>query len=345
MPYTHLHRVSLYKPMIDGSLQCWQCQRNCQIKVNKAGYCRTVKNIDGVLYSSIYGLISSAAADPIEKKPLYHFKPGTRCFSVGSLGCNFRCDFCQNWQIAYADPDTQPEERLTYMSPEDLVYNAMLSDCDGVAWTYNEPSIWYDYTHDCAKLCKEKGLYTVYVTNGYATEEHLDGIGPYLDAYRVDIKSMEDRFYNKMASVPSVDGILSVAERAKHKWNMHVECVTNVIPNENDSDECLTAIAEWIAGNLGNDTPWHITRFFPHSKLNDLPATPVSTLQRALTIARNSGLLFVYLGNIDLPGASDTICPECGATLIQRHGYQTKVTNIDKNGNCVFDGTSANVRF
>jgi pyruvate formate lyase activating enzyme len=220
----------------------------------------------------------------------------------------------------------------------------MSSGCQGVAWTYNEPSIWYEYTLDCAKLCKDRGLYTVYVTNGYATAEHLDGIGPYLDAYRVDIKSMNAAFYKKMAGVPSVDGILEIASRAKHKWGMHVECVTNIVPGENDSEDEVAKLAGWIVDHLGKQTPWHVTRFFPHSQMIDTPPTPISTIQSAIDIGRREGLQFVYPGNVDLPGTSNTICPECGSILVERRGYNTRVMRLDAQGCCAKDGQSANLR-
>ena len=339
-----LYPLSLLEETETTNTICLQCQRKCNIASGHVGYCRTVRNENGKLYTLIYGFVSSAAVDPIEKKPLYHFYPGSRCFSVGSLGCNFRCKFCQNWQIAYADPESDETDKLSFMSPENLVEYALSSGCQGVAWTYNEPSIWYEYTLDCAKLCKKHGLYTVYVTNGYATAEHLDGIGPYLDAYRVDIKSMNDAFYKKMAAVPSVDGILEIALRAKHKWGMHVECVTNIVPGENDSVDELAKLARWIANELGRQTPWHVTRFFPHSQMIDTPPTPTATLQNAINIGRQEGLQFVYPGNVDMPGTSDTICPECGSVLVERRGYNTRIKGLDDHGCCIKDGQSVNLR-
>jgi len=342
--YLGIHPLSLFEETQTPKIGCRQCQRRCLIPPGHTGYCHTVRNDNGKLYTLIYGLISSAAVDPIEKKPLYHFFPGSRCFSVGSLGCNFRCNFCQNWQIAYADPESEVSEHYSFMSPNSLVEYAISSGCQGVAWTYNEPSIWYEYTLECAKLCKEHGLYTVYVTNGYATEEHLDGIGPYLDAYRVDIKSMDNAFYQKMAAVPSIDGILEIVSRAKHKWGMHVECVTNIVPEENDSEDELAKLAAWIANDLGKQTPWHVTRFFPHSQMIDTQPTPISILLNAMDIGRREGLEFVYPGNVDLPGKSNTLCPNCGSVLVERHGYSTRIMGVDDHGCCLNDGQSANLR-
>ncbi|MCX8052562.1 MAG: AmmeMemoRadiSam system radical SAM enzyme, partial [Armatimonadetes bacterium] len=197
---------------------------------------------------------------------------------------------------------------------------------------------------DGARLCKEAGLYTVYVTNGYATPEALDLIGPYLDVYRVDIKSTEDKFYKELIKIPQWRGILDVAERAKHKWNMHVECVTNVIPGWNDNDYNLSNTARWIANNLGPDTPWHISRFFPYGKLSHLPPTPAETLQRAVTIGKEAGLKFVYLGNIRTETGENTYCPKCGALLVRRSGYHTEVVGLDDQGRCKIDGEQVNIR-
>lgn len=327
-----------------GKVGCNICQRRCRIAEGGAGYCRTKVNYRGTLYDTIYGVISSAAADPIEKKPVFHYKPGSVCFSVGTLGCNFRCVFCQNWEIAYADAvESAAGSCRTGVTPERLVRMAKESASDGVAWTYNEPGIWLNYTLDCAKLCKESGLYTVYVTNGYATPEHLDLIGPHLDVYRVDIKSMDDHFYRELIKVPSVHGVLDVAELAMHKWHMHVECVTNVIPGWNDSEDNLNATARWIADRLGVKTPWHVTRFFPYGQLSHIPPTPPETLRRAVQIGKDAGLKFVYLGNMVTETGENTYCPKCGNLGVQRTRYTTRVVGVDAQGRCSADGEDLNL--
>ncbi|MHB9035370.1 MAG: AmmeMemoRadiSam system radical SAM enzyme [Armatimonadota bacterium] len=324
---------------------CNICQRRCRISEGGAGYCRTKVNYRGTLYDTIYGVISSAAADPIEKKPVFHFKPGSRCFSVGTLGCNFRCVFCQNWQIAYADSvESGSGSCRTGVTPELLVAMAKDNRCEGVAWTYNEPSIWLNYALDCAKLCKQEGLYTVYVTNGYATPEGLDLIGPYLDVYRVDIKSMDDHFYKELIKVPSHQGILEVAERAQKEWGMHVECVTNIIPGWNDSEDNLTKTARWIADTLGPKTPWHVTRFFPYGELSNVPPTPSATLEAAVQIGKNAGLQFVYLGNMATETGENTYCPKCGNLAVIRSGYETQVIGVTNEGKCVKDSEDLNMR-
>lgn len=327
-----------------GRAGCNICQRRCRISPGGVGYCRTKVNHNGILYDTIYGVISSAAADPIEKKPVFHFRPGSLCFSVGTLGCNFRCVFCQNWQIAYADAvESAAGTCKTGVSPQMLVRMAKDSRCDGVAWTYNEPSIWLNYALDCAKLCKSEGLYTVYVTNGYATPEGLDLIGPHLDVYRVDIKSMEDEFYKELIKVPSAKGVRDVAERAKSKWGMHVECVTNVIPGWNDGEANLRATARWIAHGLGMKTPWHITRFFPYGELSGIPPTPLETLQNAVKIAREEGLQFVYLGNVATDTGENTYCPRCGNLAVERVRYSARVVGLNGEGGCSVDGEDLSI--
>jgi pyruvate formate lyase activating enzyme len=339
-----LREALLAENLGDDRVGCNICQRRCRVPRGGVGYCRTKVNFEGTLYDTIYGVISSANADPIEKKPVFHYKPGSLCFSVGSLGCNFRCEFCQNWEIAYADAVASAGTTCrTGVTPEKLVGLAKSSGCQGIAWTYNEPAIWLTYTLDCARLCKASELYTVYVTNGYATPEHLDLIGPYLDVYRVDIKSMEDSFYSELIKVPSVQGILDVAVLARHKWRMHVECVTNVIPGWNDSEENLTKTASWIAESLGPETPWHVTRFFPYGGLSHVPPTPPETLDAAVKIGRDCGLKFVYLGNMASETGENTYCPKCGKLVIERSGYATRIVGLNADGRCISDNEDLNI--
>ncbi|MDO8674223.1 MAG: radical SAM protein, partial [Dehalococcoidia bacterium] len=220
---------------------------------------------------------------------------------------------------------------------------AKLHGCKGIAWTYNEPGIWLEYTLDCARLAKAQGLYTAFVTNGYQTPEALDLMGPYLDAYRVDIKGWSDSLYRKLAHVPSVTGILEVTKRAKDKWNMHIEVVTNVIPGMNDADSDFQGMASWIRDNLGELTPWHITRFYPHYKLGHLLPTPVQTIDRACEIGRRAGLRFVYVGNIPGHAGENTICYQCGYLLIHRVGYNVRAAGFNES-KCLNCGAEVNIR-
>ncbi|MDI6828179.1 MAG: AmmeMemoRadiSam system radical SAM enzyme [Armatimonadota bacterium] len=329
-----LHKAILYDKLPDNRVKCNVCQRRCTIAEGKMGVCLTRINKAGELYSTIYGIVSSMHADPIEKKPVYHYLPGSLSMSFGSFGCNFRCVFCQNWEIAYANGVKIPAVEGRHTSPKQAVDLAKQYRCASISWTYNEPAIWLEYTLDSAKLAKENGLHTIYVTNGYATPEHLDLIGPYLDVYRVDIKSFDDNFYRKLINVPSVQGILEVTKLAKEKWHMHVETVTNIIPTWNDAPENLRAIARWIKENLGELTPWHVTRFFPCAELVDVPPTPLKTLELARDIGYEEGLKFVYIGNVAASGDPNTRCPDCGAVAVWRFGYRASVENVTPDGRC-----------
>jgi pyruvate formate lyase activating enzyme len=337
-----MREALLYEKLPDSMVQCHTCQWHCKIAPGKYGVCGMYQNRDGVLYNLNYAVVSSMAADPIEKKPLFHFFPGSSVFSLGTLGCNFHCKHCQNWEIAMADSHGI-ERGCQELSPEAEIDLAMRYHCQGVAWTYNEPAVWFEYTLDSARLARQNGLYTVYVTNGYSTADALDMIGPYLDAWRVDIKGFSDKFYLELAKVPHWREILKTAARAKSKWNMHVEVVTNVIPGMNDDDEQLEGIANWIRSDLGELTPWHITRFYPHHRLTQAPATPVSTLERACNIGEKAGLKFIYTGNVPGHRSENTVCHACGKMIVERVGYQTRAVGLDGT-RCRFCGAELNFR-
>jgi pyruvate formate lyase activating enzyme len=300
------------------------------------------QNRDGVLYVLNYAQVSSAAVDPIEKKPLFHFFPGSLAFSLGTWGCNFHCQHCQNWEISCCEP-WEVGRSSQLLPPEQAIELTQQYNCSGLAWTYNEPTIWLEYTLDSAKLAKEKNLYTSYVTNGYITPEALDAIGPYLDAFRVDIKGFSDAFYRKLARVSRWRGILEVSQRAQERWGMHIEVITNIIPTMNDDEEQLGGIAAWIRDTLGELTPWHVTRFYPHHHLNHLPPTPVSTLERASEIGRRAGLRFVYLGNVAGHQEESTVCYSCGRTIIHRMGYKAHISGLE-GSRCRFCGAELNIR-
>lgn len=321
---------------------CAVCPRRCAVRPGKRGYCEVRSNENGRFFTLIYGLCSSLAADPIEKKPVFHFRPGSLVFSVGTIGCNMRCKHCQNWQISRATPgDASPE--LADIAPETLVELARRERCEGLAWTYNEPTIWLEYVLDAARLAKRDGLYTVMVTNGFITFEALDELGPYIDVWRVDVKGSTDETYRTLAGVPHVAPILEAAERAQEMWGMHVEVVTNVVPTINDSDGELSDIAGWIAGRLGPDTPWHVTRFVPYLELSHLEATPVKTLERALDIGRRAGLRYVYVGNVPGHQGENTRCPSCEATVVSRLGYAVDGAGL-ADGRCAACGEAVPIR-
>jgi pyruvate formate lyase activating enzyme len=337
-----MREALLYEKLPDSRVQCHTCQWRCKISPGKYGVCGMYQNRDATLFNLNYSLVSSVAADPIEKKPLFHFFPGTLAFSLGTLGCNFHCKHCQNWEISMADGQTSGRS-CQEMSPQAQIELAQRYGCQGVAWTYNEPAIWFEYTLDSARLAKKNHLYTVYVTNGYSTPEALDTIGPYLDAWRVDIKGFSDHFYRELAKVPHWRQILATARRAKEKWNMHVEVVTNIIPTMNDDEEQLQGIAHWIRDELGELTPWHVTRFYPHHQLMHLSPTPVATLERACDIGRQAGLKFVYTGNVPGHSHENTVCYNCGHLIVERFGYQTTVIGLD-GSKCRFCGAELNFR-
>ncbi|MFA5628684.1 MAG: AmmeMemoRadiSam system radical SAM enzyme [Dehalococcoidales bacterium] len=334
-----MHQALLYEKLTDGRVRCNTCQWRCDIGIGKTGVCRMYQNKDGKLYSLNYAQVSSIAIDPIEKKPLFHFHPGSAVLSLGGWGCNFHCSDCQNWEISCTDLPLKSRQ----IQPDELVAMAKENDCQGIAWTYNEPTVWFEYTLDSAKLAKENGLYTAYVTNGYMTTEALDTIGPYLDAYRVDIKGFSDQTYRKLAKITGWRGILETAKRAKTKWGMHIEVVTNIVPGINDDNDQLEGIANWIKEDLGELTPWHVTRFYPHYKMTDVLPTPVETLERAINIGRKNGLKFVYGGNIPGHNSESTVCYSCGKMVIRRHGYRTETLGL-KSGNCAYCGADLNIK-
>jgi len=329
----------LYEKVPGSRVRCHVCQWTCLINPGKLGVCRMYINRDGTLYNMNYAEVSSMAPDHIEKKPLFHFFPGTYAFSLGSWGCNFHCKGCQNWEISCMDIPRDSRQLL----PEQEIELTKQYNCRGVAWTYNEPAMWFEYTLDSARRAKENNLYTVYVTNGYATPEALDTIGPWLDAWRVDVKGFTDEFYRELAKISHWRGILDVARRAKEKWHMHVEVVTNIIPTMNDDEEQLRDLATWIRNDLGELTPWHVTRFYPMRQFTNVPATPIATLEKAYKIGKEAGLKFVYLGNVPGHEYENTVCYSCGRTVVRRVGYDTKVVGLD-GSKCRFCGAELNFR-
>ena len=333
----------LYDKLAGSRVRCNVCLWRCVINPGKTGVCGVRGNEEGRVVPLNYARVSSLAADPIEKKPLFHFFPGTAVLSFGTVGCNFHCAHCQNWQIACIEEPAAIQHSLDSVSPEQAVKLAEKQRCAGLAWTYNEPAIWFEYTLDTARLARRKGLYTAYVTNGFMTPEALDAIGPYLDAWRVDVKGFTDGVYHKLARVKGWRGILETAERARNKWNMHVEVVTNIIPSVNDDQAQLMDIAVWIRENLGELTPWHVTRFYPHREFSHLPPTPVTTLEGAYALGKEAGLRFVYLGNVPGHSYENTVCYNCGTLVIERAGYHARITAL-KGTNCAVCGSDLNIR-
>ena len=283
-------------------------------------------NEAGVLYTLIYGEVSSLSVNPIEKKPVFHFYPGSRWLSLGSWGCNFRCPGCQNWEIAHWRGESLgPGD---FLSPSDQVETALRHGCLGISWTFNEPTLWFEYTLESARLARKKGLHTNYVTNGSITEEALGLLAPHMDVYRVDVKGFSPETYRQLAHLSDWEGILNVTERVKRS-GIHVEVVTNIIPGFNDDAKQLMEMASWIRNRLGEDTPWHVTRFHPHLKLSHPMPTPVPTLERARTTGLNAGLQYVYIGNVPGHRGENTYCHKCHALLIERFVFDVLKNRIE----------------
>jgi pyruvate formate lyase activating enzyme len=287
------HVAMFYKPLRDNTLECFLCRHKCVIPDNRSGICKQRKNINGVLYTYAYANIVAAHIDPIEKKPLYCFHPGTKAFSIAMPGCNFKCGFCQNWQIS--QPKEDQKIPTTQCLPKDIVEQAIASGCESIAYTYTEPTIFFEYSYDTARIARERGLYNVYVTNGYMGKEALEAISPYLDAANVDLKSFRDGFYRDMCQ----GGLEPVLEtiKAMKSYGIWVEVTTLLVPGMNDSKKELTDIANFIAG-IDKDMPWHISRFHPDFMLQDRPYTSIGSMESAMGIGKDAGLRHVYLGNV-----------------------------------------------
>lgn len=330
-----MHAADVWRPE-KGRVRCGLCPWRCLIADGRVGACRVRRNTGGTLEALTYGLVSSLAADPIEKKPVFHYRPGTLVLSLGSVGCSMRCGHCQNWQISRAGPD-DGSVRAARFSPAHVVAAAQEHGCPGVAFTYNEPVIWAEFVRDCARECRAAGLFTIMVTNGYITTEGLDYLGEYIDVWRVDVKGASERAYRTLCKVPSPEPVFEAAVRAKRRWGMHVEVVTNIVPTINDDPAEVRAIASWIARALGPETPWHVTRFFPYLDFSHLDPTPVATLREARRVGTAEGLHFVFLGNVSGGGEEDTVCPGCGAHAVVRKGY-TIVERSTRGGACAACG-------
>jgi len=320
----------LYEKMDEDRVRCNLCAHRCLIKEGRRGVCGVRENQGGTLYTLVYGRPISLAVDPVEKKPLFHFYPGTAAFSVATIGCNFHCLFCQNAEISQWS-----RERGTiigeHASPEVVVRQAQRYRSRSIAYTYTEPTVFTEYAYDIAVLAREEGIANIYVTNGDMTEEMLDAFHPYLDAANVDLKSFRDAFYKEYCGArlqPVLDSLKKMVQQGV--W---LEVTTLVIPGLNDDDAELREIAAFIVEELGPQYPWHISRFYPHYQMRDRPPTPVATLHRAREIGREAGLRYIYEGNVPGAGSEDTVCPQCGQPVIRRFGYQIIAYDIAE-GRC-----------
>jgi pyruvate formate lyase activating enzyme len=324
----HMEReASFYEKRDDGRVQCRLCPHNCIIAEGKTGICRVRVNRGNVLYTAIYGEVSSVAMDPIEKKPLYHFFPGNSILSIGTVGCSFRCKFCQNYSTSQ-----NPEHPTQYYSPEELVSVAGSRDSIGIAYTYTEPLIWYEYVLDCCKLAHKAGLKNVFVSNGYINPEPLGELLPFADAFNIDLKGMNMEFYRKVVG-GTLQGVLdTISEISKHP-KILLEVTTLVIPGYNDSDAEMEELTDFLS-SLRVDIPYHLSAYFPMYQFT-APATPFRTLERLREVALKK-MRYVYLGNVS--GPTNTVCHNCGAVLVERHGYSVRIGKYSR-GTCENCGT------
>ena len=321
-----MHEAGQYLKLENNAVKCSLCNHRCTISDGKHGICGVRVNDHGTLRARTYAKISAEAVDPIEKKPLFHYLPGTLSYSLGSVGCNFHCEHCQNWHISRARLDTA---MLRPLEPVEGVRRAIASGSASISWTYNEPTIWHEYTREMGTLARAKGLGTVYVTNGYITEEALRELAPMLGAFRVDLKAFTDNFYKKVCGA-KLQPVLDSAELAK-ELGMHVETVTLVIPGLNDSMEEQEQLIRWVIEHLGPETPMHFSAFHPDYKMLDRKATPVATLEKIYRKAKELGLRFPYLGNVSHNSYENTYCPACNTMLIERQGFSSRFVALDGN--------------
>jgi len=322
-----------YEKTGDGKVKCFLCAQYCTISPGKRGICAVRENRDGTLFTLVYGKVIARHVDPIEKKPLFHFHPGSRSYSIATVGCNFRCMHCQNYEISQ-----YPKERSDIpgedMTPEDVVREAEAAGCKSISYTYTEPTIFMEFAYDCARLAHKRGIENVFVSNGYTGPEAIRFMAPYLDGNNIDLKG-DDNFYRKVVGAklqPVLDTI-----RLMKDLGIWVEITTLIIPTFNDSEQYFQGVADFIR-SIDPAMPWHVTQFYPTYRLLDRQRTPISTLRKARDIGIKAGLKYVYEGNVPGEGGENTYCPSCGASLIERSGFSiTKIAM--KNSTCQNCGT------
>ena len=324
-----MHEALFYEPKENGQVRCRLCRFGCLIADGARGICAVRENREGVLYTLNYGRLCAEHVDPIEKKPLFHVMPGSRSYSIASLGCNFRCRHCQNYSISQVERNSPIRGQQT--APEEVVQRALASGCASISYTYTEPTVFFEFALDCARLARQAGLKNIFVTNGYISREALAAVAPFLDAANIDLKGFSEAFYRDIVHAKLSEVLDSISEyRRQGIW---IELTTLVIPGLNDDEAELRGIAEFIVANLGADTPWHVSQFYPTYQLTDRPRTPLATLKKARDIGRAAGLRHVYEGNVPGQGGENTLCPACGSLLIKRCGYIIETVRT-RNGAC-----------
>jgi len=317
------HEAMLYEKAAEDSCDCLLCAHRCHIKPGKRGLCRVRENREGTLFSLVYGKLIAAHVDPIEKKPLYHFMPGTTSMSIATMGCNFKCDYCQNWQISQA---TGAEIGGDFTSAEELVRIAKARNCPSISYTYTEPTIFFEYAHDSARLAQGEGIRNCFVTNGYESPETIEVMAGLIDAANVDLKAFNDDFYRERCKArlePVCEAI-----RLMHHAGINIEVTTLLIPGFNDDENELKRLTEFLASVSAN-IPWHVSRYHPNYRFDQAPPTPADGIFRALEIGEQAGLRYLYAGNMPGGKYEHTRCHHCGATVIERAGFSARVTGLD----------------
>ncbi len=315
-----------YKTIEDNNVICFLCPHNCRIKLGKRGICNVRENITGKLYSLVYGKVIAEHIDPIEKKPLFHVLPGSLSYSISTVGCNLSCRNCQNWEISQIDKNSQILGQN--VTAEEIVKNAIKSGCQSIAYTYTEPTIFYEFAYDCAVLAHANDLKNIFVTNGYINSEPIKKIAPFLDAANIDLKSFSDQTYRKFFGGKAEPVKNSI--KLMKKLGIWIEITTLVIPNVNDSCEELSDIADFIKG-VGEEIPWHISAFYPNYLMRDYPPTPISILKKARQIGVDKGLKYVYTGSTPSDDGENTYCYNCKKLLIERQGFSISKNHIKDN--------------
>jgi pyruvate formate lyase activating enzyme len=323
-------KEAMFYEHLDGKVKCHLCNHYCLIKQGKRGICGVRENRGGKLYSLVYGKSIAIDIDPIEKKPFFNFFPGTTAYSIATVGCNFHCLNCQNWEISQMPKGKEGKIIGQELSPKEIVANAKRKGCKCIAYTYTEPTIFFEYAYDTAKLAHEQGIKNVFVTNGYTSSEAIKAIAPFLDAANIDLKGFSEDFYHKICGArlqPILDNIKLYKE-----LGIWIEVTTLIIPGYSDDESQLREIAEFIK-SVGEDIPWHITAFYPAFKLQDVPSTPIESLRSDRKIGMDVGLRYVYEGNVPGEGGENTYCYNCGKLIIGRYGFEIRANKLI-NGSC-----------
>lgn len=328
----------LWEPFKDATVRCKLCAHRCVIADGKRGICAVRENRRGKLYTLVYGKVIARHIDPIEKKPLFHFYPGSRSYSVATVGCNFRCLHCQNYEISQY-PKEYPDIPGEDMTPEQVVKEAESTGCKSISYTYTEPTIFFEFAYDCARLARERGIKNVFVSNGYTSPEATRLIAPYLDGNNIDLKG-DDNFYKKVAGA-RLQPVLDTIKLMKD-LGVWVEVTTLIVPTYNDSEEFLRWVAEFIK-SVDVSMPWHVTQFYPTYRLTDQRRTPISTLRRAKEIGLKAGLKYVYEGNVPGEGGENTYCYNCRELLIERFGFSIQKMNLTRDNRCPYCGAEIKI--